>query len=109
MQLNIFDWLEAFQAHPRIGDRKPSADDQFSRMSQSEQAMASETSNQSIATQLAEWNAMYEKRFGHIFLIYASGRTANEILSELQKRYVFYCGKVYTRIVLSIHCFMWWC
>jgi len=35
---------------------------------------------------LAAENRRYEERFGHVFLIFASGRSGNEILSELRRR-----------------------
>jgi 2-oxo-4-hydroxy-4-carboxy-5-ureidoimidazoline decarboxylase len=38
------------------------------------------------AEQLREANAVYEQRFGHVFLIRAAGRTSAEILSELERR-----------------------
>lgn len=37
-------------------------------------------------TALAAENLQYEKRFGHVFLIFASGRTGEEILAELRRR-----------------------
>lgn len=38
--------------------------------------------------ELAHWNAKYKQKFGHVFLIFAQGRSSREILSELCKRYV---------------------
>ena len=35
---------------------------------------------------IAEENRRYEARFGHVFLIFASGRTASEVLAELRRR-----------------------
>jgi OHCU decarboxylase len=80
-QLAPADWLEAFAAHPRIGDRgghTPAA-------SEREQSQARQASAATLAALAAE-NRDYEARFGHVFLISASGRTADEILQELRRR-----------------------
>jgi OHCU decarboxylase len=75
------DWLEAFAAHPRIGERgghSPAASDR-------EQSAARDASATTLAALAAE-NRDYEARFGHVFLISATGRTAGEILAELRRR-----------------------
>lgn len=74
-------WLEAFKAHPRIGEgggHSPEA-------SRREQSLVSQASRQTLAA-LAEENRRYEARFGHVFLIAASGRTAGEVLEALRSR-----------------------
>ena len=81
------DWLEAFGAHPKIGEQKAatpqSADaQQWSSQEQSEsQKAAGETK-----AALANGNREYERRFGFIFIICASGKSADEILSALNDR-----------------------
>lgn len=82
--MSIFDWLEAFEGHPCIGDRHSS----ISTMSSREQATAAETATEQTQAGLVEWNAKYKQRFGHIFLICARGKTSEHILQELKKRYV---------------------
>ena len=80
-QLAPADWLEAFAAHPRIGElggHSPEA-------SEREQSQARQGSPSTLAA-LANENREYEDRFGHVFLISASGRTAEEILTELRRR-----------------------
>ena len=75
------DWLEAFAAHPRIGERgghSPAASDR-------EQSAARDSSAATLAALAAE-NRDYEARFGHVFLISATGRTAGEMLAELRRR-----------------------
>jgi len=71
-------WLEAFAAHPRIGDRKPgwSAQEQAGTT-----GAATETMNA-----LAEGNRAYEEKFGFVFLICATNKSAAEILANLQWR-----------------------
>ena len=73
----------ALARHPRIGEkaRGQEADAQMSRREQSGVATDADTQ-----TRLAEGNAAYEAKFGHVFLIRAAGRSAEEILASLQQR-----------------------
>lgn len=41
----------------------------------------------SILQELADWNTKYEQKFGHIFIIFASGKTAPQMLEALKARY----------------------
>jgi len=71
--------LEAAMAgHPRIGERSLSA--------QSRQEQSGLGSDPGTTQALREANAAYEDRFGHVFLICASGRGPDEILAELRRR-----------------------
>ncbi len=72
------DWLEAFGAHPRIGDR------QALRTAQ-EQAGARSASAAVLAA-LARRNDDYEARFGYIFIVCATGKSAEEMLALLEAR-----------------------
>ena len=87
MELQPDDWLEAFRAHPKIGETKTAAkvSEEERRWSEGEQARAQETSDATRAA-LVEANRQYEERFGFIFNIRASGRTAEEILAALRAR-----------------------
>jgi OHCU decarboxylase len=75
------DWLEAFAAHPRIGQGGGASAD-WSRQEQAGVGGA----GQDVQDQLARGNAEYEVRFGHVFLISAAGRDATEILAALTDR-----------------------
>jgi OHCU decarboxylase len=75
------DWLEAFAAHPRIGARAEAMTDWARR----EQAGANGAAEATLAA-LAQGNRTYEERFGHVFLICATGRTADEMLGALRGR-----------------------
>jgi len=68
----------AMAGHPRIGERRLSG--------WSAQEQAGVGSDADVAAALAEGNAAYEQRFGHVFLICASGRVPAEILAELNRR-----------------------
>ena len=73
------DWLEAFAAHPRIGDRPG---DDWSRREQSGVSDAVVA----IRRALEAGNRDYETRFGHIYLVCAAGRDAADLLSDLRRR-----------------------
>ena len=80
------DVLEAFAAHPRIGERAAAGSaERHARWSEAEQAGARDA-EANVAAALASGNREYEARFGHVFLICATGRSAAEMLSELQRR-----------------------
>ena len=78
-KLDAADWHAAFAAHPRIGDRAGSA------WAQREQA-GTAAASPAVLTALADGNRAYEARFGHVFLICATGRSADEMLAELERR-----------------------
>lgn len=80
-ELKPGDWLLAFSAHPRIGERGGRAPETSDR----EQAAVTKASAATLAALAAE-NRRYEERFGHIFLIAAAGRGADEILHALRTR-----------------------
>jgi 2-oxo-4-hydroxy-4-carboxy-5-ureidoimidazoline decarboxylase len=81
------DWLEAFQHHPRIGDieglRRKFAD--TAAWASGEQAGAALADEATLAA-LAAGNAAYEARFGHIFIVCATGKRADEMLAMLNAR-----------------------
>jgi OHCU decarboxylase len=72
------DQREAFAAHPRIGEKG-------SRWSEQEQAGARDASAKILAELIAA-NQEYEARFGHIFIVCATGKSAAEMLSLLRHR-----------------------
>ncbi|HZH32319.1 MAG TPA: 2-oxo-4-hydroxy-4-carboxy-5-ureidoimidazoline decarboxylase [Pyrinomonadaceae bacterium] len=82
------DWLEAFAAHPRIGGREPAARAQHAQAegwSEQEQAGA-RAAAQATLDELAAANRAYEEKFGHIFIVCATGKTAEEMLALLRAR-----------------------
>lgn len=73
----------ALAGHPRIGERAGTGHDTvFSAREQS----GVDPSDASVAERLVEGNRAYEDRFGRVFLIRAAGRSAPEILAELERR-----------------------
>jgi 2-oxo-4-hydroxy-4-carboxy-5-ureidoimidazoline decarboxylase len=81
------DWLEAFTHHPKIGDI-----DSLKKKFASTAAWASgeqsgvDNASESIISALAEGNHLYEEKFGFIFIVCATGKSAQEMLDLLQKR-----------------------
>jgi 2-oxo-4-hydroxy-4-carboxy-5-ureidoimidazoline decarboxylase len=81
------DWLEAFAAHPKIGDLD-SLRAKFAHTaawSAQEQAGIAHTPEATLLA-LAEGNRAYEAKFGHIFIVCATGKSADEMLALLQER-----------------------
>jgi 2-oxo-4-hydroxy-4-carboxy-5-ureidoimidazoline decarboxylase len=80
-------WLEAFEAHPRIGGKDALREKFKSTTSwaQGEQARVKEASEATLDA-LAQGNEAYEKKFGHIFIICATGKSADEMLAALRER-----------------------
>jgi len=78
-RLGRADWLEAFAHHSRIGER---AGDAWSWREQAGMDGAGEDTRRA----LAQGNRDYEKRFGYVFLICATGKTAEQMLEALRGR-----------------------
>jgi OHCU decarboxylase len=81
------DWLEAFRAHPKIGEQKAVAaqSEQARNWSAQEQAGISDAAAVTKAA-LAGGNKEYEKRFGFIFIVCATGKNSAEMLAILNGR-----------------------
>jgi OHCU decarboxylase len=77
--LEAADWLEAFAAHPRLGDR------QASGWAADEQSAATSMAND-VRSRLVEGNHAYEERFGYTFIVCATGKSVDAILEILQAR-----------------------
>jgi 2-oxo-4-hydroxy-4-carboxy-5-ureidoimidazoline decarboxylase len=81
------DWLEAFAAHPRIGDveslRRKYADTR--EWAGAEQAGV-DGANFVTLQRLADLNLAYETKFGYLFIVCATGKSAAEMLSILEDR-----------------------
>lgn len=86
-ECNETDWREAFTHHPRIGDIKSLAEKFASTMhlAGDEQGAIAHASA-GVITDLAAANADYENKFGFIFIVCATGKTASEMLRLLRDR-----------------------
>ena len=81
------DWKEAFTHHPNIGDvesitRKFTSTAAWATGEQS----AVDTASPQVMEALAEGNRLYEEKFGYIFIVCATGKSAEEMLGLLQSR-----------------------
>jgi 2-oxo-4-hydroxy-4-carboxy-5-ureidoimidazoline decarboxylase len=95
--LDEADWLEAFAAHPRIGsDASERSDgpgespraggvDQDKTWAAEEQARVADAAP-GLRERLAARNREYEARFGYIFIVCATGKSAAEMLGLLESR-----------------------
>jgi len=86
-RLDADDWKEAFRAHPRIGEQKavahaPAQAQAWSAFEQSSMTRASVD----VVTALEEANEEYFAKFGYIFIVCASGKGPDEMLSILKSR-----------------------
>lgn len=81
------DWLEAFQSHPKIGEKKAAAATAVDaqRWSEDEQSGTRNSGSETMAA-LAKLNSVYEEKFGYIFIVCASGKSAEEMLAILGDR-----------------------
>ena len=80
------DWLQAFAAHPKIGEKRAAAaNPQSQAWSEKEQSTAAGAAEATMA-ELARLNEEYEQRFGYIYIVCATGKTADEMLALLRAR-----------------------
>ena len=80
---NTLSWddiVESMNAHPRIGDRV-----RVGGWSAAEQSGAS-SAGETVRQALADGNLAYEERFGHVFLICATGLSGQDMLDQLRAR-----------------------
>jgi OHCU decarboxylase len=82
------DWLEAFAAHPKIGSKDTSTAQQHrsANWSAGEQSGISEAED-AVLTDLKKANKLYEEKFGFIFIVCATGKSADEMLAICRARF----------------------
>jgi 2-oxo-4-hydroxy-4-carboxy-5-ureidoimidazoline decarboxylase len=95
-RLEVADWMEAFSKHPRIGERKaqqtasrrnvgvPARERSAAWSAQEQQSV--ESAGEDVRAALADANTEYERRFGRVFIVCASGKSASEMLDILRRR-----------------------
>jgi len=81
------DWHEAFAHHPRIGEQRSAAaqDARAATWSAGEQAGVT-SAHGSVQDELASVNQAYEERFGHVYIVCATGKSAGELLAIARER-----------------------
>ena len=81
------DWLEAFAHHPRIGDMASLRAKYASTAAWAgEEQRGATTAGEVTLEALAGGNRAYEERFGYIFIVCATGKSADEMLALLRAR-----------------------
>jgi OHCU decarboxylase len=92
--LEAEDWLEAFRCHPRIGESRAQhasmqssaqSNVQSSTWSRQEQ-LQTQDADAAVKQAIAAGNREYEQRFGFIYIVCATGKTAEEMLAILERR-----------------------
>lgn len=84
-KLERADWLEAFSHHPQIGDKAASGSESARQWAAGEQAGARSASDD-VKARLARANRAYFEKFGYIYIVCATGRTAEGMLAILNQR-----------------------
>jgi OHCU decarboxylase len=84
-QLTTADRLEAFRAHPKIGERMMTGSEQHARWSAAEQSGVARASRE-VRESLRAANDEYERKFGYIFIVCATGKSADEMLTLVRQR-----------------------
>ena len=93
-ELGPDDWIEAFSCHPKIG-QKPEPQNAAvvttegggaSRQWSSQEQSGLQHASAEVATRLARGNQAYWERFGFIFIVCATGKTAEQMLAILDQR-----------------------
>jgi 2-oxo-4-hydroxy-4-carboxy-5-ureidoimidazoline decarboxylase len=80
-------WLAAFAAHPKIGDLA-SLQKKFQNTTEwaAHEQSGVEQANDQTLHELSRCNRLYEEKFGYIFIVCATGKSASEMLSLLKSR-----------------------
>jgi hydroxyisourate hydrolase len=84
LSLGSADWLEAFAAHPRIGETKALEPGGLGWEEQEQSSTRS--ASEKVKERLAARNRQYEARFGYIFIVCATGKTAEQMLALVEDR-----------------------
>ena len=79
------DILEAFNRHPQIGQQAETGSRSHRQWSEGEQAGA-RAAAEDVKTRLARSNCAYFEKFGYIFIVCATGKSADEMLALLDQR-----------------------
>jgi len=99
--LDAADWREAFAAHPRIGENSAPSESESAksafehpeaRVARAGEAWSAEEQSSvrhagtRVRARLAVATREYEARFGYIFIVCATGKSAEEMLAILESR-----------------------
>ncbi|MGH9813518.1 MAG: allantoicase [Candidatus Acidiferrales bacterium] len=80
------DCLEAFRAHPRIGEKGSGKQAGVARQWSEQEQAGTRGAGAKMLSELEEAGRAYEARFGYIFIVCATGKTTEEMLALLRQR-----------------------
>lgn len=87
LSLDAADWREAFAHHPKIGDRAAlQAKFAATRHLSANEQSGVDNAADDVLDALERGNRLYQERFGYIFIVCATGKTAVEMLALLESR-----------------------
>ena len=84
-KLDRADWLEAFSHHPQIGERPAAGSEAAQKWAAGEQSGARAASDD-VKSRLARANRAYFEKFGYIYIVCATGKSAEAMLAILNQR-----------------------
>jgi len=84
-KLGRADWLEAFSHHPQIGEKPASGSDSARQWAEGEQAGA-RAASEDVKARLDRANRAYFEKFGYIYIVCATGKSAEGMLAILNQR-----------------------
>ncbi len=79
------DWLEAFSHHPQIGDKPATGSESARKWAAGEQA-GTRAASDDVKERLARANRAYFEKFGYIYIVCATGKSAEGMLAILNQR-----------------------
>jgi len=79
------DWLEAFSHHPQIGEKPSTGSESHQRWAAGEQAGARDAA-EDLKARMARGNRSYFDKFGYIYIVCATGKSAQQMLALLEQR-----------------------
>ncbi len=83
--LESAEWLEAFRHHPQIGEKPATGSTSARQWAEGEQAGV-RAADEDMKTRLARGNRAYFEKFGYIYIVCATGKSADEMLALLEQR-----------------------
>ena len=84
--LGEVDYLEAFAAHPKIGASKPSDNAKNTESWTNKEQAGMMSADEQTKLKLKTENQKYAEKFGYIFIVCATGKSASEMLELLRTR-----------------------